>query len=52
VAAGVLLLGVLVLIGVGLRGCLRGGRPALAFYAIMGCAAGNVGLLAASGALR
>jgi 4-hydroxybenzoate polyprenyltransferase len=52
VVAGVLLLGVLVLIGMGLRACLRGGRPALAFYAIIGCAAGNVGLLAASGALR
>lgn len=52
VAAGLLLVAVLGLIAAGLRACLRGGRPAIAFYAVLACAAGNVGLLATSGALR
>jgi 4-hydroxybenzoate polyprenyltransferase len=52
VPAGALLVAVLGLIAVGLRACLRGGRPAIAFYAVMAAAAGNVGLLATSGALR
>ncbi|MEO7288984.1 MAG: UbiA family prenyltransferase [Jatrophihabitantaceae bacterium] len=43
--------GVLVLVAIGLHASIRGRRPAITFYLIMASAAGNVALIAASGAL-